>query len=274
MNIAVLGSNCKFSSDLAARLNQLKKTSLVYRYDILSSFKKDIPLYRSLLDRNQINSKSIDVDYEEEEPIKQSARTHLGEYIGDVETRFLNITEETKKTDDFKTLGIIFSALNTKGVDTTTTTYGEQCVIKKLKESARNSQLFTSNLLNMINVYSGILTNSMMGKLLERDPLMVIVKVKGGNTFLPCCVDDTYLDELVQKNPQLIVLEASSVKELLTNNFFISAFNLNAKETEKEIVVVEMPQKEQPLEHHHGILFNMAQNGRIGEVMQMMAQAA
>lgn len=261
MNIAVLGSNCKFSSDLAVKLNELKKSSLVYRYDALASFKKDIPLYKTLLNMNGNNAKkacAIDIDNDEiivQEPIfrKIVDRSPLGQYIGDVETVFLDITTENKESDKIKTLRSMFEMLNTK-VDNTLS-YGDTCIRNKVLQSSLNNAVFSSNLLNIINVYSGIITKSMLNVLINVDPLTLIVKVKNDNCFLPCTIVDKELSELREKNPQIIILEVSSCDELFKNNFFLSTFGLNKeiiKEKQKEAV------KEKPLENHRGILFNIA----------------
>lgn len=235
MNIAVLGANCKFSSDLAVRLNQLKKSSLVYRYDILADFKKDIPLYKSLLISGPVSNKQyIDIDDEVEMPeniLRLKDRSPLGEYIGDIETRFLDTSLEGNNTK-IEILRTVFNTLNIKieGV----TTYGEQCTRKKYYESEKNSQLFLSNALNILNVYSGIVSTKMLNFLVERDPLTVIVKVKNSNGFILCDITDEDLEEITKKNPQSIVLKVNSLNELLKNNFFISTFNIKEEKEKKE----------------------------------------
>jgi hypothetical protein len=251
MNIAVLGSNCKFSSDLAVRLNLLKKSSLVYRYDALASFKKDIPLYSNLLSINNGNKKGaaepVDMDMEIDVLLEATFKTvvdrsSLGQYIGDVETQFIDITN-AENSDKVKILRSIFDTLNTK-VDDTTPSYGEACVGKKLKENIRNSAMFSSNLLNIINVYSGIITKPMLNLLLGVDPLTLIIRVKNNNTFLPCTITDEEISEVKKKNPQVIILEVSTSEELFLNNFFIATFGLNkVQEKKKETIVVEMPQQ-------------------------------
>lgn len=229
MNIAVLGSNCKFSSDLAVQLNHLKKTSLVYRYDALADFKKEIPLYKSLL--TTVCSKKSS---EQPESEKLKKTTVFGEYIGDVETLFLDIPDEkeTKKRENFETLEFIFKALDVK-IDNVPT-YSTQCIIKKLKDSKKIPEIYTSGVLNIINIYSGILNVSMLTKLLDNDPLTIIIKVKGQRGFLPCNITEDDLQEITKKNLQTIIVETLSVGDLLKDTFFISTFNLNNKEYKKE----------------------------------------
>jgi hypothetical protein len=253
MNIAVLGSNCEFSSDLAVKLNLLKKSSLVYRYDALSSFKKDIPLYRSLLTNNSCKKEVRDVDIDNEIDLDTptintvSNRSPLGQYVGDVETLFLRINDNNKESNELKALRSIFEALNTKVNNVQS--YAEVCMRNKINENRRNNEMFTSNLLNIINVYSGVITLPMLNTLLAIDPLTLIIKVKNNNELLPCNITKEELSTIRSKNPQSIIIEVSSCDELFKNNFFIGAFGLNEKEEkrtvevkeQKEAVVVEMP---------------------------------
>jgi hypothetical protein len=151
-------------------------------------------------------------------------------------------------------------------------------MINKLNESKRNNEVFSSNLLNIINVYSGIVTLPMLNTLLKTDPLTLIVKVKNDNEFVPCTITKENLSEIQIKNPQSIVLEVSSCDELLNNNFFINTFGLNKSKEEKpikteekkEAVVVEPPQHNLihhnlihavgriPMEHFHMEMVNLA----------------
>jgi len=236
MNIAVLGSNCKFSSDLAIQLNNLKKSSLVYRYDLLADFKKSVPLYKSLV--NNSNSKKVprevDIDFEGDfvvNPTKETKVSPMGEYVGDVEKSFIEILNEEERIKNFKLLESTFNLLNME-VDNSTT-YDVQCTKSKVREAVKNGESFSPNLLNIINIYSGVLNQKMLDVILETNPLTVIIKVNNEG-FLPLAVTDKYLDDLVEKNPQTIVLKVSSIKELLLNNFFISTFNLNEKKKERK----------------------------------------
>jgi hypothetical protein len=236
MNIAVLGSNCKFSSSIAAKLNKLKKTSLVYRYDALADFKKSIPLYASLLSETRFDKGPVDdVDTPTEERLQKGSVPHLGEYIGDVETQFAVCTDKVKETVD--ALRVTFNALNVKVKNQGT--YGSNCVDNKLKEVKRNSDLLKANTLNIINVFSGIITQDMLTSLLEHSPLTLVVKVKSSDTFLPCTITEEDLNEVKKKYLQTIVLEVSSLDELFKNNFIISTFNLEKEKIEKKPVEEE-----------------------------------
>jgi len=242
MNIAVLGSNCKFSSDLAVKLNQLKNSSLVYRYDALADFKKEVPLYKSLLLSEKESARDVEPDLLNHmipahvEPTERDKnKTALGEYIGDVETLFLSSSPSEEEQKSYDTLKSIFNVLNTK-VKKNIFSYGEQCINKKIAEYRKTTELFSSNVLNVISVFSGIVDSSMLDVLIGRESMMVIVKVKKGDSFLPCTITEKDLDTIKNKNPRIIVLEVSSVNELLSNNFFISTFNLKNKKQEKEKV--------------------------------------
>jgi hypothetical protein len=279
MNIAVLGSNCKFSSDLAIQLNQLKQSSLVYRYDLLADFKKSVPLYKSLLNNTKDHkSEAVDVDFEEQTvldaPTKKEIKTSaLGEYVGDVETSFIEVPKKEEELKKFKILKTTFDMLDIE-VSNFIPIYSVQCAIKKLIDARKNSEMFTSNLLNIINVYSGILNFQTLNLLLSDNPLTLIIKVKNDDTFLPCTITKEQLSELTKKNPQAIILEVSSVHELLMNNFFIATFNLKEKKERKEIVEEQkevIGEIHNLLANHDGFLQHMMNQGGAGMMAQMMA---
>lgn len=267
MNIAVLGSNCKFSSDLAIQLNRRKKSSLVYRYDALADFKKTFPLYRSLTNKERTHDRverlNVDVPQESRKDI-----IALGEYLGDVETQFINNKDKYK--EEIKMLNTAYATLNMPIKDDSQFSYADSCVLKKVKEMNRNTELFASNTLNIINVFSGIITCQQLAYILSSTSLLLIVKVKNGDSFIPCEVTNEQLEEIKQKHLQVIILEVSSLDELFKNNFIISTFNL-----EKEKIDKIPPKEEKPqVETRRGVILNMAEAFNARRILEMEADAA
>lgn len=225
MNIIVLGSNCKFSSDLSVKLNQLKDSSLILRYDVLSNFKKNVPLYSKIVSENKniLKEKQLENSFS------------VGNYAGDVEVSFYDSSINNKEVEkNIKTLTTIFNSINPSDTE-----YKDSFLYAslrdKIKECMRLSSSVESTTLNIINVFSGIMNKEMLVHVLSKLPTSLIIKVKGTKTLLPDSFEEKDLKETTKISDSSILLEVNSVDELLRNNFFKEAFNLkNIKEKKQK----------------------------------------
>lgn len=242
MNIIVLGSNCKFSSDLSVKLNQLKDSSLILRYDVLSNFKKNVPLYSKIVSENKNILENL---------------FSVGNYAGDVEVSFYDSSINNKEVEkNIKTLTTIFNSINPSDTE-----YKDSFLYAslrdKIKECMRLSSSVESTTLNIINVFSGIMNKEMLVHVLSKLPTSLIIKVKGTKTLLPDSFEEKDLKETTKISDSSILLEVNSVDELLRNDFFKETFNLKNNKEKKQKEETKACCTETPGMRAEGMAFEM-----------------
>lgn len=214
MNLVLVGP-CHTSSQLAKALNAKLTNSLVYRHDLLAGF-KTLPLGAECGLRR--------------------TEEFVGKHLGDVET---NDLKKIPKELVEKACGLFNVLAGSNENDKVA--FQVSLVKDSLNKFSKRVVTFNSASLNIVNIFSGILSKEMLSELSKTVKDCLIVKIiSNHDTFLPIQLTEDEIVETVANDGKGMYLGSfKDVEALIASDEFKTFFNDMPVEDKKEVELKE-----------------------------------